>query len=304
MTGQEAVAAFLSHLASERRLSPRTVEAYGRDLTGFLGFLTGHLGGPPLLADLAKLEARDVRAFLAWRRAHDGVSARTIARALAAIRTFYRYARRAWGVVNDDLGLVQGPSAAPGLPRPVAVDAARALTDPDAHDDARPWVAARDAAVCALLYGAGLRISEALDIRAKETPLGDRLVVRGKGGKERLAPILPVVAQAMEAYRALCPFVPEGDELVFRGVSGKPLGARAVQKSMARARIGLGLPDSATPHALRHAFASHLLANGADLRVIQELLGHADIATTQVYTAVDVDRLMSAYEAAHPRAKR
>jgi integrase/recombinase XerC len=303
VSAEEARLAYLAHLRGERRASARTGEAYGRDLAAFLAFLGEHLGGAPTLADLAALEARDFRAYLARRRAGpDGLSARSAARALAAIRGLFRYLARRYGVNNEELALVLGPKLKRTLPRPVGETAARALLDLAAADDDHPWVGARDAAVLALLYGAGLRISEALALTGADSPLGEALRVVGKGGKERVVPILPAVAAAVSRYVALCPHpLPPGGAL-FRAVRGGPLGARAVQARMESLRARLGLPATATPHALRHAFATHLLAHGADLRSIQELLGHADLSTTQIYAEVDADTLLGVYDQAHPRA--
>lgn len=303
LSAEDARLAFLEHLAAQRR-SAHTCAAYGRDLAQLFAFLGEHLGGRPDLAALARLEAADLRAYLA-RRARAGQGAlgpRSRARALAAIRAFFRFAEKRWGVKNDDIRLVRRPRIGRGLPRPVSVEGARALLAAAGQERDEPWVAARDAAVLALLYGCGLRIAEALSLTGRDAPLGETLRVTGKGGRTRLVPVLPVVAELVAAYRDLAPFAFAPDEPLFRGKRGGPLGARAVQAAMAKLRGALGLPDSATPHALRHAFATHLLAGGADLRVIQELLGHADLATTQIYTEVDAATLLKIYDAAHPRA--
>lgn len=303
LSAEDARLAFLMHLRGERRASPRTGEAYGRDLAAFFSFLTEHLGAAPRLCDLAELQARDFRAYLAKRRSGpDGLSPRSAARALAAIRGFFRYAARRWGVTNDELALVVGPKLARSLPRPVSETAARALLSLAADDDDEPWVGARDAAVLALLYGAGLRISEALSLKGADFPMGDALRVVGKGDKERLVPILPPVAEAAARYVALVPYTLSPDGPLFRAKRGGALGPRAVQARMEGLRARLGLPATATPHALRHAFATHLLAHGADLRAIQELLGHADLSTTQIYADVDADTLLGVYDQAHPRA--
>jgi integrase/recombinase XerC len=301
-SAEEARFAYLAHLRGERRASPKTCEAYGRDLAAFFAFLEEHLGGAPTLEDLAGLYARDFRAYLAKRRAGpDGLSPRSAARALAAIRGFFRYAERRWGMKNDELALVQGPKLPRSLPRPVSEDAVSALLELAAEDE-ESWVGVRDAAVMALLYGAGLRIAEALALKGADAPLGDALRVTGKGGKERVVPILPAVADAVARYVAVCPHALGPDAALFRGVRGGPLGPRAVQARMESLRARLGLPATATPHALRHAFATHLLAHGADLRAIQELLGHADLSTTQIYADVDADTLLGIYDQAHPRA--
>jgi integrase/recombinase XerC len=303
ISAEDARLAYLAHLIGERRASPRTGEAYGRDLAAFLDFLNDHLGAVPRLSDLAELQARDFRAYLAKRRSgEDGLSPRSAARALAAIRSFFRYAARRWGVKNDELSLVAGPKLSRTLPRPVSESAAFALLDLAQEDDDQPWIGARDAAVLSLLYGCGLRISEALSLKGVDAPLGKALRVVGKGGKERLVPVLPAVSDAVERYRALCPHALAPSAPLFRAVRGGGLGPRAVQARMEGLRARLGLPATATPHALRHAFATHLLANGADLRSIQELLGHADLSTTQIYADVDADTLLGIYDQAHPRA--
>jgi integrase/recombinase XerC len=303
ISAEEARLAYLAHLMGERRASPRTGEAYGRDLAAFLAFLTEHLGEIPTLPHLAQLEARDFRAYLARRRAGpDGLSPRSAARALAAIRGFFRYLARRYGVRNGELALVLGPKLGRSLPRPVSETAARALLELAVVDDDQVWIGARDAAVLALLYGAGLRISEALALAGADFPLGEAIRVTGKGGKERIVPILPAVAAAVARYVGLCPHPLTPGAALFRAVRGAPLGARAVQARMESLRARLGLPATATPHALRHAFATHLLAHGADLRAIQELLGHADLSTTQIYAEVDADALLAAYDQAHPRA--
>jgi integrase/recombinase XerC len=303
VSAEEARLAFLAHLMGERRASPRTGEAYGRDLLAFLDFLAEHLGKRPLLCDLVELQARDFRAYLAKRRAGpDGLSPRSAARALAAIRSFFRYMARRYGVKNDELALVLGPKLARSLPRPVSEDAARAVLDLAASDDDAPWIGARDAAVLALLYGAGLRISEALSLIGADFPLGDGLRIVGKGGKERLVPVLKPVAQAVARYVTLCPHPLGPSSPLFRAKRGGALSPRTIQLRMESLRARLGLPATATPHALRHAFATHLLAHGADLRAIQELLGHADLSTTQIYADVDADTLLGIYDQAHPRA--
>jgi integrase/recombinase XerC len=303
ITAEEARLAYLAYLRGERRASPRTGEAYGRDLAAFLAFLIEHLGASPRLADLAELQARDFRAYLAKRRSGpDGLSPRSAARALAAIRGFFRYLARRYGTRNEELALVLGPKVARSLPRPVSEDAAFALLNLAEIDDDEPWVGARDAAVLALLYGAGLRISEALSLIGADHPLGEALTVKGKGGKERVVPILKPVADAVARYVALCPHAIAPRSALFRAKRGGALGPRAVQARMEGLRAQLGLPATATPHALRHAFATHLLSHGADLRAIQELLGHADLSTTQIYADVDADTLLGIYDQAHPRA--
>jgi integrase/recombinase XerC len=299
-----AVARWLAHLGDERRMSGKTLDAYGRDVRQFLEFLTGHLGGAPSLADLAGIAPQDVRAFMAARRAA-GVSSRSLVRALAGVRSFARYLERNGKGKVAALAAVRAPKVPRTLPKPLAVGAAKRLTDADlrAGEAREPWVLARDAAVLALLYGSGLRISEALGLRRRDAPgKGDAIKVTGKGNKQRMVPVLRPVAELIADYVALCPYDLPADGPLFVGARGKVLSPRIVQLVMERLRGALSLPDSATPHALRHSFATHLLARGGDLRAIQELLGHASLSTTQIYTAVDTDRLLDVYRSAHPRA--
>ena len=296
---------WLAALAHERRLSPKTQEAYARDLATVLHRLTLHFGAAPDLQRLAGLAPADVRAVLAARRA-DGVAPRTLVRLLAAARSFARHLEREGEGRVAALAAVRAPKVGRGLPKPVSPAAARALADPDtrAGEPREPWVLARDAAVIALLYGAGLRISEALSLTPADFPAGaDQITVTGKGGKTRMVPLIVPVRTAVAAYRAACPHTLPPAGPLFRGVKGGVLAARIVQQAVAAMRGGLGLPESATPHALRHSFATHLLARGGELRAIQELLGHASLSTTQIYTEVDSARLMAAYRAAHPRAR-
>ena len=300
-----AAAAWLGHLAGERRLSERTIEAYGRDARQFLAFLGERFGAPPTVADFTDCAPADLRAFLARRRA-EGVDGRSLQRALSALRSLARHIARETGEAAAALGALRAPKAARRLPRPLSAPDARAVTSTAAREgEARePWALARDAAVLALLYGAGLRISEALSISRADAPVGaaEAITVVGKGKKSRSAPVIAPVRKAIEDYLALCPYrlAPEGP--LFVGVRGGRLSPRIVQLAMARMRGALGLPDSATPHALRHSFATHLLSRGGDLRTIQDLLGHASLSTTQVYTGVDSARLLAAYRSAHPRA--
>lgn len=299
-----AVEAWLARLAHERRLSQKTLEAYARDLTLVLRQLTLHLGSPPDLPALAALTPADVRAVLAARRA-DGVAPRTLVRLLAAARSFARHLEREGQGKVGALSAVRAPKVPKSLPKPVSVAAARALADADtrAGEPREPWVLARDAAVIALLYGAGLRISEALGLKAGAITAGtDQITVTGKGNKTRMVPVIAPVATAIAHYKALCPHVLTPEAALFRGLKGGPLSPRVIQYAVAQMRGALGLPETATPHALRHSFATHLLARGGDLRAIQELLGHASLATTQIYTQVDATALMAAYRAAHPRA--
>jgi integrase/recombinase XerC len=294
---------WLCHLGDERRMSPKTVEAYRRDVLQFLGFLAGHLGGAPSLKELAALAPADVRAFLAARRAQ-GIGSRSLMRTLAGVRSFARFLERSGKGKVGALAAVRAPKIGKTLPRPLSIAAAKSMTDPglSAGDEREPWLAARDAAVLGLLYGGGLRISEALGLKRTDFGSRDTVTVTGKGRKERMVPVLPQVAKLIADYVALCPYDLPADGPLFVGAKGGPLSARVVQLSMARLRGALGLAETATPHALRHSFATHLLARGGDLRSIQELLGHASLATTQIYTEVDAERLIEAYRSAHPRA--
>ena len=304
MTAAEALSAWLQHLAHERRASPRTLEAYGHGVRRYLDFLQQHRGGAVSLADLGTIPAADVRAFLAFRRqGARPLSPRSISQALSAIRSFHRFLDRRLGVANPALQLVKGPRVKPSMPRPVTEDQARGLIlEADSDPDMEPWEAARDVALLTLLYGCGLRISEALSLKRKDAPLGSSLRVLGKGSKTRVAPVLPQVAEAIEAYVEVLPFALDADEPLFRARRGGPYPPRRAQALMQRLRGRLGLPASATPHALRHSFATHLLGAGADLRSIQELLGHASLSTTQRYTGVDAAGLLAVYARAHPRA--
>jgi integrase/recombinase XerC len=297
---------WLAHLGAERRMSALTVEAYRGDVTRFLTFLAEHLGKPPSLAALARIEVRDVRAFMAARRA-DGISSRSLMRALAAVRSFARFLERNGKGRVGALAAVRSPKIPRTLPKPLGVAAAKRVTDADvrAGENREPWVLARDAAVLALLYGSGLRISEALGLKRKDVPepgKGDTLIVTGKGNKTRMVPVLAQVLELVAEYGALFPGTLAAEGPLFRGARGGQLSPRIVQLVMERLRGVLALPDSATPHALRHSFATHLLARGGDLRAIQELLGHASLSTTQIYTAVDAEHLIEVYRSAHPRA--
>jgi integrase/recombinase XerC len=293
-------------LGGERRMSPKTVEAYARDASQFLAFLAEHLGGKVTLARLIKLAPADVRAFMASRRA-DGIGSRSLMRALAGMRSFTRYLEREGKGRVSALSAVRAPKIGKTLPKPISVSAAKELADVDlrAGEEREPWIFARDAAVLALLYGSGLRISEALGLKRKAVPApgkGDAITVTGKGNKQRMVPVLAQVLALIADYVKLCPYDLPPDGGLFLGARGGPLSPRIVQLTMARLRGALGLPETATPHALRHSFATHLLARGGDLRAIQELLGHASLSTTQIYTAIDAERLMDVYRSAHPRA--
>lgn len=293
---------WLAQLEAVRGLAPTTIRAYRDDVTAYLGFLAGHWGGPAGRATIANVTTSDVRAWMARERGR-GLSARSLARALSAVKGFHAWLAEAQGLPAPAVTATRGPRLKERLPRPVAPDAARDLISTVEAQCLEPWVSARDVAVVTLLYGCGLRISEALGLKQKNAPLGETLRIRGKGGRERLVPVLPVARKAVETYRDMCPFEPAPERPLFLGVRGKELNPRMVQKAMQNARMQLGLPATATPHALRHSFATHLLEAGGDLRTIQELLGHASLATTQVYTGVDQARLMEVYAAAHPKAR-
>lgn len=299
----EAIARWQRHLASERRLSPKTLEAYTRDTWQFLAFLTVHIAGPAKLADLRKIATTDIRAFMAARR-NEGVGSRTLARGLAGIRSFVHFLEREENANGAALKAVRVPRQKKSLPKPLSVESARRVTDPDEGLDSEPWIAARNAAIFSLLYGSGLRISEALSLKQRDlaSAAAGSLRVIGKGGKERVVPVLKVVADLIESYMRQCPHVLPIDAPLFVGARGDVLNPRLVQRALQKLRGALGLPETATPHALRHSFATHLLSAGGDLRAIQELLGHASLSTTQIYTGVDTERLLAAYEQAHPRA--
>ena len=305
VTAQDALAAWLVHLSDERRLSPRTLEAYGRIGRLWLAFLERHRGGDALTVHaLGQTTAAEVRAHLAERRSGDTpLNARSLSQALSAIRAFHGFLDRRLGAPTPQLALVRGPKVKPSLPRPVTPDQAMGLAlEPEADPDVEPWEAARDRAVLTLLYGCGLRISEALSLLRRDAPLGETLRIVGKGGKTRIAPVLPAVSQAVDAYLTLLPFPSTPEDALFRAQRGGPLSPRHVQATVQRLRGRLGLPASATPHALRHSFATHLLGAGADLRSIQELLGHASLSTTQRYTEVDASRIAAVHRRTHPRA--
>jgi integrase/recombinase XerC len=299
-----ARALWLEHLAHERRASPRTLEAYGFAAQRYITFLEGHLGETVTVTSLSKLSAGDVRAWLAHLRSGDHpLAPRSLSQALSAIRTFHKFLDRRLDAPNPGIALVRGPRVRPGAPRPISEDQASGLlAEPGLDPDQDIWESARDAAVLTLLYGCGLRISEGLSLKRSDAPLGDLLRITGKGSKTRMVPVLPAVREAINAYLAEVPFVVEADSALFRARRGGPLSPRHVQATVQRLRGRLGLPASATPHALRHSFATHLLGAGADLRSIQELLGHASLSTTQRYTEVDAAALLTAYSAAHPHA--
>ena len=293
-------------LIDERRASRHTLDAYSRDLSGFLRFLTEHLGGEPSFSDLANLRVADFRAWLA-RRLMDGIGQRSNSRALSAVRGFFGRLDREQLCHNPALGMLRTPAAKPLGPRPLSIDQACSTVEAIGELATTPWTAKRDTALVALLYGAGLRIGEALGLDLRDLPAGEpgsdgTLVIDGKGGKQRMVPLLAVVRAAIDDYIAECPHSLEPDDPLFVGVRGGRLNARMIQGQLQKLRGALGLPDNATPHALRHSFATHMLAGGAKIRDIQELLGHASLSTTQRYTEVDAERLLETYAAAHPRA--
>jgi integrase/recombinase XerC len=297
---------WLSHLRAERRLSPKTLEAYARDLRQFLMFLGEHCGAEVTLPRFAAIEASDVRAFMASRRA-DAIGGRSLMRALAGLRSFGRFLEREGKGKVGALSAIRAPKVGKSLPKPIQMAAAKRFADAGerAGENREPWIWARDAAVMALLYGSGLRISEALGLKRRDVPApgaGDVLIVTGKGNKTRMVPVLQNVLALVQDYVAICPHPLPAEGPIFVGARGGPLKARIIQLTMERLRGALGLPDSATPHALRHSFATHLLSRGGDLRAIQELLGHASLSTTQIYTGIDTERLFEVYKTAHPRA--
>jgi integrase/recombinase XerC len=292
---------WLASLAHERRMSQHTLVAYDHDVARFLEFLSGHQGGLATERSLAKLSPADIRAFLTERRA-DGLSSRSVRRALSSVRSFFRFLTREAILENPAARSVRGPRVPKSLPRPLSEgDAARTLEEAATHDV--EWLAARDVALLTLLYGAGRRISEALSLKRGDAPLGETLTILGKRAKERVVPMLPVVRDAIATYVNIIPFAGARDAPLFLSRRGKPMSAREAQALMQRLRGRLGLPERATPHALRHSFATHLLSNGGDLRAVQELLGHASLSSTQVYTDIDTKHLMEVYENAHPRAR-
>jgi integrase/recombinase XerC len=304
LSAADARALWMEHLAHERRSSPRTLEAYGFASARYIAFLQQHRGEAMTVPLLAEVTAGELRAWLAHLRSGDHpLSPRSLSQSLSAIRTFHRFLDRRLDAPNAAIALVRGPRVKPGAPRPVSEDQARGLiAEPALDPDREAWEAARDQAVLTLLYGCGLRISEALSLKRADAPPGPELRITGKGSKTRIVPVLPAVQAAIEAYLAELPFILGPEEPLFRAKRGGPLSPRHVQATVQGLRGRLGLASSATPHALRHSFATHLLGAGADLRSIQELLGHASLSTTQRYTQVDAERLLSAYAKAHPRA--
>ena len=293
---------WLEQLEKTRRVAKLTVEAYERDSRQFLSFLCGHLGHPPDISDLSELRVADMRSFLAYRR-NEGVGSRSLGRGLAGIRSFFNFLTRAGLADVPAARVVRTPKQPKSLPKPLNIADALHIVDKKTQLDDEPWVASRNAAILTLCYGCGLRISEALSLTPAD--FSDKnatsIYVTGKGGKTRLVPVIPAVHEAIDDYLSCCPFILPPDQPLFRGVRGGKLQRAIVERAVQQLRASLGLPDSVTPHALRHSFATHLLSRGGDLRTIQELLGHASLSTTQIYTGVDTDRLMEVYKKAHPR---
>ncbi|MBK1635593.1 tyrosine recombinase XerC [Rhodovulum adriaticum] len=298
---RDALARWLDHERALNGAAANTIRAYGRDVQGFLAFLADYHGAPTGMAHLRAVGLRDLRAWMAHER-NRGIAPRSLARALSSVKGFYRWLARQEGFDPSPVLAARAPRFQRKLPRPLSEDAARAVLDDMGTGASTGWVAARDVAVATLLYGCGLRISEALSLTGADVPLGEVLRIRGKGGKERLVPVIAPARAAVQAYTAACPHQLTPEAPLFRGVRGGALNPRLIARAMEGARARLGLPATATPHALRHSFATHLLSAGGDLRAIQELLGHASLSTTQAYTAVDTARLMEVYEAAHPKA--
>jgi integrase/recombinase XerC len=298
---RDALETWLSHQRALKAAADNTIIAYQGDVAEFLSFISAHKGQSQGLAALSRIEVTDMRAWMANMR-NTGIGARSLARKLSAVKAFYRWLSDREGFEPTAVLSVRAPKFQKKLPRPLAQDAARALLDTIEVQTTVPWIAARDVAVVTLLWGCGLRISEALSLTCADAPLGSALRIVGKGGKERVVPVVPAAQDAVVDYQRLCPHPSTPADPLFRAVRGGALGPGAIQKVMAAARMQLGLPASATPHAMRHSFATHLLEANGDLRTIQELLGHASLSTTQAYTAVDTARLMEVYDKAHPKA--
>ncbi len=290
---------WLRDLGSVRRLAPKTLEAYGRDLGQFMSFLADHMGGSVTLDSLKQLRGADIRAFMAQRRT-ESLGSRSLARILSALKSFFGFLEREGTLTTEALNVIRTPKIPRSLPKALTVIEAKQTIVATDEMEGRPWVAARDMAVISLCYGAGLRIAEALSLTKADLE-AETLRVTGKGGKVRMVPLIAPVRQSIETYLGLAPFKLWPEEPLFRGVRGGVLSPRLIQKRMEQLRSALGLPPSATPHALRHSFATHLLGKGGDLRSIQELLGHASLSSTQIYTAVDTERLLESYAKAHPR---
>jgi integrase/recombinase XerC len=300
---RDAVRDWRQWLSSERRTAELTTESYGRDVRFFIHFLAEHLGGPAALSDLSNLKPADFRSYLARRRG-EGLSNSSLARSMSAIRSLFRFLERTDRVHNPAINAVRTPKRPHGVPKPLSVGQAKSSVEQVSQLQDENWLGLRDVAVLTLLYGCGLRISEALSLNNRDKPKGEVLIITGKGNKQRMVPVLNVVREAIESYLARCPFQLGDDDPLFIGKRGRRLDPGVIQRQVRRLRGLLGLPESATPHALRHSFATHLLSDGGDLRTIQELLGHASLSTTQRYTEVDADRLLEVYNSAHPSARR
>ncbi len=298
---RDALQHWLDSLGALSGRSENTLNAYRGDVAEFLSFMALHHGAQQGLGALERITVPDMRAWMAQQRS-SGVGARSLARKLSAVKSFYRWLAEREGFEPTAVLSTRAPKFTKKLPRPLAEDAAKAMIETVELQSGNDWVAARDVAVVTLLYGCGLRISEALSLTGTDAPLAQTIRIVGKGDKERIVPVLPAARDAVDAYLRLCPHPQEPNAPLFRGVRGGALNARAIQAAMANARMQLGLPSTATPHAMRHSFATHLLSAGGDLRSIQELLGHASLSTTQTYTAVDTARLMEVYNRAHPKA--
>ncbi len=298
----QSIARWLDEMAAGRGISAHTRTAYERDLLDFNRFLSVHFAKDVALADYAALAPRDLRAFMA-KLQRDGAGAATRNRKLSAIKTYLRYLHEQHGFDNEALIMARGPRKPERLPRPLSMQEASAAVDEAGEIDARPWVQARDTALITLLYSTGLRISEALSIAKSQTPLEPALRIRGKGNKVRQVPVLPIAVEAVDRYLDILPFDLKADDPIFRGIRGGVFSARQAASLMQQLRVRLGLPASATPHALRHSFATHLLSAGGDIRAIQELLGHASLSATQIYTKIDEAKILDVYRAAHPKGK-
>ena len=302
-TATAAVRDWLGWLMHERRAADHTVDGYVRDVTIFLDFIAGHQGEEVSLPILGALKPLDFRAWLA-RRKNDGLGNASLGRALSSVKSLFRFLERTRDDFhNPAINAIRTPKQAPPIPKPLTVDEAQWTIDLAGSMQDEPWIAARDVALLTLLYGCGLRISEALGLNVEDSPTQDHLIITGKGGKQRMVPVLEIVRDAIAEYTALCPWPREATSPLFVGARGKRLHPSVLQKQVKLLRAALGLPETATPHALRHSYATHLLSAGGDLRTIQELLGHASLSTTQRYTDVDTDQLLRVYEHAHPRAK-
>jgi integrase/recombinase XerC len=292
---------WLARLAAVGGKAPKTIDAYRQDVSAYLHFMSEHIGAASSKNMLARVDIKDMRSWMAHAR-RSGLSPRSLARALSAVKTFYRYLGETTGITITAVLVTRAPKFEKPLPRPVDPRAATDLISRVELQSEQGWVGLRDVAVLTLLYGCGLRISEALSLQFKDAPLPEILKIKGKGGKERIVPVLPAACAAVDDYLKSCPMPFERDDALFKGVRGGPLNPRLIQKVMEQSRMQLGLPSTATPHAMRHSFATHLLEAGGDLRAIQELLGHSSLSTTQAYTAVDQKRLMEVYKKAHPKA--